>query len=384
MVCTRRRIVPPMIALSFLVGLLAACGDGRFERSDISTVDVPQTSVETQEIQNCWAFAISGWVESLHLRATGETINISEAYWTYWAMYDELLINRKVIKAIDTGAYWDGAKKLITEHGLMYERDFSTADQQKLQDEAETAVNKELKRGGLLRDPAKRTPEAIIEVLDKAFHVRIKDKAPQVIALKDFIVGAANDPVQPRNLLEAFSDPDRMWKLNEYPYVEGKDEPTVEIIAARKALLKRVMKAMNEGYPVLMGMMLDFKGLNEDNNTFEYERLMASRARATNQGGHMVVLSDYTVKNAPDGRGGLMDVGEGLVSEDIQRLAVEGTVSSFIVKNSWGPTKTPGIKSGYYRFDMDYLDASWKWFNGDHTSSIYTALGDLTLPPGFD
>lgn len=379
MISMRRRIVPQFFALS-LITWLVSCGESRFQTSDVSTVDVLQTSVESQEIQNCWAYAIAGWAESLHLKATGEKVNISEAYWTYWQMYDELMTNHKVIREINTGSYWESAKKFIAEHGLMYERDFSTEDQQKLQNEAETAVNKALKRGGALHYPENRTSEAVTSVLDKAFHVHLKDKKP--IALKDFDIGASDDPRQPRNLLEAITDPNRMWKLYEYPYVEGKEEPTAEILASRKAMLKRVMRAMNEGYPVIMGMMLDFEGLNESNNTFEYDRLIARRPKAANQGGHMTVLSDYTVKNAPDGHGGLMDVGEGTASEEVRGLAVDGSVSTFIVKNSWGPTTTPGIKSGYYRFEMKYLDASWKWFEG-HKSITYTALGDFTLPPGF-
>ena len=383
MITTVRRFIAHFVGFSLAV-LLVSCGETNRDQSEISTADVPQTPVENQQIENCWAYAIAGWAESLHLKATGETVNISEAYWTYWEMYEELLTNHKVIKNIDTGSYWDGAKDFIVEHGLMYELDFSTENQQKLQEEAETAVNKELKRGGLLNKPENRTPENITTVLDNAFHVRMKDKASKVVALKDFVVGANSNSKQPRTLLEAFTDPSRMWKLYEYPYVEGKNKPTPEIIAERNKLLKRVMKAMNAGYPVMMGMMLDFKALNESNNTFEYARLIANRPKANNQGGHLTVLSDYTVKHAPDGHGGFMDVGEGPASEEVRNLAVDGTVTEFVIKNSWGPTTAEGIKSGYYRFEMDYLNASWPWFSEKHKKDIYTALGDFTLPPDFE
>lgn len=371
------------IALNALI-MLSGCGSNHKE-SDFSAADVPQTSVKNQEIENCWAFAIAGWAESLHLRATGEHVNISEAYWTYWQMYDQLVNNREPLKYVNTGAYWATAKVFIADHGLMYERDFSTADQEDLQDEAETAVNKALKRGGLLNEPKNRTPENVISVLDKAFHVQMKDKGSKVVDLKDFIIGAKNDPKQPRNLWEALSDPKRMWKLYEYPYTEGRAKPTLSQQQSRKELLKRVMKAMNQGYPVIMGMMVDANALNERTSTYEYARLKASKPSPDNQGGHMVVLSDYAVKNAPDGHGGTIDVGEGPVSEEERDLAVNGDVVDFVVKNSWGPSKAPGLKSGYYRFEMEYLNAAWKWFNEDgKTSLTYTTLGDFTLPPGFD
>ena len=170
----------------------------------------------------------------------------------------------------------------------------------------------------------------------------------------------------------------------EYPYLENRSRPTPAITAGRKRLLRRVMQALNDGYPVVMGVMLDFKAWNRKTNVFEGKRLTGI-PKASSQGGHLIVLSDYAVKNAPDGKGGRIDIGTGPVSPELRNLALDGTVTEFVAKNSWGiADMAAGIKPGYFRFDMAYLDATWTWFEEDGAALKYTALSDFMLPPSDD
>jgi len=82
---------------------LYACG-ARTAESDLLVSDVAHTPVKRQSIGNCWLYATSSWAEPLHLSATGQEINLSESYWTYWDWHYKL-INSSVTK-INTAGGW--------------------------------------------------------------------------------------------------------------------------------------------------------------------------------------------------------------------------------------------------------------------------------------
>ena len=58
---------------------------------NVAAVIPTESSVKRQSIGNCWIYASVGWVESLHLRATGEVYDLSETYVSYWDWYEKLV-----------------------------------------------------------------------------------------------------------------------------------------------------------------------------------------------------------------------------------------------------------------------------------------------------
>src|SRR5690606_22254175 len=99
------------------------------------------------------------------------------------------------------------------------------------------------------------------------------------------------------------------------------------------------------------------------------------------QGGHMVVLSDYTVDNAP----GYGYIGEGEVSDEMKEAALAGDIVLLKAKNSWGTNRPErGLTDGYTRFDWEYLTSplEWNWGNSE-MSSCYTTLTNFAPPPGY-
>src|SRR5688500_4624151 len=79
-----------LASLSALVLGTASCTDASVARGDDDVTEVPHTRVKDQSTNNCWLYATMGWVESLHLSATGEELDLSESYLTYWHWFDQI------------------------------------------------------------------------------------------------------------------------------------------------------------------------------------------------------------------------------------------------------------------------------------------------------
>jgi hypothetical protein len=132
-----------------------------------------------------------------------------------------------------------------------------------------------------------------------------------------------------------------------------------------------------------MSVMIDFNALDITDATFK--KSLVDVAGVGSQGGHMVVLEDYVVKNVT---GFDSPLPEGDLPDDVKQAALDGDLVHLKAKNSWG-TDRPGrgLTDGYTRFDNDYLtkQLAWKWSEDSDSSQVsyYTTLNDFVLPPGY-
>jgi hypothetical protein len=375
----------PALVFTFFSLFSVSCGENN-QRSAIKVSDVRHTPVKRQSIGNCWLYATSTWAESLHLAATGNTVNLSESYWTYWDWF------RKIVgssgSTIETGGSWRLASNIIRNHGYMLEGDFLPAEAEAqmsdVQRSAEIQINEALKSGDL-KDPSQRTPENVKAALNKAFGVDINSLNSKIKPAHELQTGKLVHD-EPLTLADEIAGGRHAWSNEFYPQLFGENAREPRLIKRRRAnLLLRVLRAVNDRSPVIMSSMVEFAALNtEKNSTFEYD-LYLKKGYSEGQGGHLIVLEDYVVNNVP----GVGRIGEGDVSNDLKEKALDGTVEYLVVKNSWGTDRAErGITDGYTRFEMKYLDQPLP-FDLNHGDSDlkngiwYSALSNFILPPEY-
>ncbi|MCX6117101.1 MAG: hypothetical protein NT027_06145 [Proteobacteria bacterium] len=382
------RKAPILIFSSVLLTLSSCHQNETSQKSNLDVTDVNHTPAKRQSIGNCWLYATSTWAESLHLTATNESINLSESYWTYWHFYNEL---RYAQESISTGGTWEMASSIIEQHGWMEEKEFLPAEadleMSQVQAKAESFVNSELAEGGRLASRSSRTPELMMQVLDEAFGVKMAEAKLLAKPAADLIVGKnAQSEFYGVDQVINNSQTDHSWSNVSYPVVYGK-KARVRAPQKRERLnvLKRVMTALNDGQPVIMSVDVDFNALkNTPYATFDLDTLKESGSMGR-QGGHLLVLEDYTVRNVP----GVGDLGEGNMSPEMKALALSGDVSSLKAKNSWGTNRPErGLTDGHTSFTIEYLDAVLPWAReeGDtdeRNAYWHNALSDFILPPGY-
>jgi hypothetical protein len=356
---------------------LSACGNPPKESSsDPLVTDVEQSAVKKQSIGNCWLYAAASWAESLHKSATGNEVDLSESYWTWWHFYNQIV--GRNLSTLQTGGWWSTSNNIIYKHGYVLEGEF-LADEEgqplsSAQSQAESAINEALKEGGKLATIEQRTPENVRAVLDEAFG---SDMAAAEALSRDassFVVGAdqGNGTV---SLLDAiYGKPNHRWSYASYYQVYGEgNEANLWQSKSRKKLLQRVMRALNDRQPVVISLMIDFNAWDQESAEFNIATLEEAGGMGR-QGGHMLVLEDYTVTDVP----GVGEIGEGDVSDELKQKALQGKVKTLVTKNSWGT----GANEGYHRFNRDYLDGTLSWKSGEEVQ-WYTTLSGFILPPGY-
>jgi hypothetical protein len=365
------------------------CGQRPHQVSAIDVTDVHHTPSKRQSIGNCWLYATATWVESLALTETNESHNISETYWTYWHWYDSL---RFAGDEINTGGNWDTASSIIARYGWMEEGEFlpgeADLEMSAVQAHAENFVNLQLAEGGQLADFANRTPEKITAVLDEAFGVKMAEMLPNARKASDLFVGHQlnGEKISLAEVIDGSGSP-FSWSYVRYPGTFKKDAPPSRaVVRARNDLLRRVMKALNDRQPVIISIEVDFNALRtEPYATFDAQTLAEAGAMGR-QGGHLLVLEDYTVKNVP----GVGEIGEGDVSDELKNLALQGDLTSLKAKNSWGTGRPErGLTDGHTAFTRSYLDDTIAWKidedggNDDRNKTWRNALRNFVLPPGY-
>lgn len=378
-------------ALFFAALSLSACGKSQAPQNGASetlVTDVAHTEVKRQSIGNCWIYAHATWLESLLLSQTGVEANVSESYWTWWNWYDQIVGSG--IDEVQTGGWWQTSAAIIVKHGFVLEGEFladeSTAEMSARQAAALAAINTALKPGGSLAKASKRTPAGVRKALDKAFGSKMK--AAEALSRKASTTVVSKDRSGADVTLEQAltGSATQMWNVVYFPRLYGKDvEPTTEQLAQRAKLFQRVFKALNDKQPVVMSMMIDFNAVDTSSEDAVFKASTLKAAGVGHQGGHMVVLEDYSVNDAP----GFGHIGYGDVSDEQKAAAAEGTLEMFKVKNSWGKDRTdrPWLKSGYTSFDAAYLTEQLPWKYSEESTadevSYYTTLTDFVLPPGY-
>lgn len=400
------------LATSTAVGCAAGTApdaDAGFDENEI--VNVPQTDVERQSIGNCWIYAHASWIESMHKSATGQDVDLSQSYWTYWHWFDQIVGGWR--SEISTGGNWSTANNIIRRYGLMAEKDFVAADTQaemsSRQKQALATLNASLKTGAL-KDPAARRNKSLVRqemdkawgllpettaMLDRAFGPSVtkvfSGKAvatdTKIVRAQDFSVAYTSGPGRPlsqRTLTQAMGE----WRQT---YYSNSD---------RRAFLLRVQRALHDAQPVVISWFVDFNAMeNRDNQRKgSFNMTTLGDFGPGRQGGHVTVLEDYQAK-LEDGT--LLEAGKTLDPRDpaqkalLDRALLPSTQIQFLrVKNSWGAARpdrafAPGMP-GYHDLYLDYLNGPVKRCaekNGetDTTRCPYehTPLQNVVLPPGY-
>jgi hypothetical protein len=388
MIVRRSRRAKETIGFLMSISIMASCGAPPPDDPSLSkplVTDVAHTIAKRQSIGNCWLYAAATWLESLALSSSQRTLNVSESYWTWWHFYNQL-VNNPSISRLETGGSWTIARAIILQHGVVMEGDFIPGERNQemslRQKRAQERIDRELSTG-TLSSPSQRTPENVRKVLDLAFGTDMARAEAQAYRPEDINLAQTPDgqALSLKDLLSSRSD--YAWRELSFPRIFGENAiPGRRTELARKALWKRVMRALNDRQPVVVSLMIDFNGLDTGDGTFKGDRLIS--AGSGEQGGHLTVLEDYTVTDVP----GVGRIGRGDVSAELKEKALEGQIETLIVKNSWGVNRPDrGIREGITAFDQKYLEGQYPWLeNPDSPGSQalwYTTLSSFILPPGY-
>ncbi|MEZ4293426.1 MAG: hypothetical protein R3B70_00495 [Polyangiaceae bacterium] len=392
----RFRLLAAASTLALASQVVGCVTDAQSQSDDIT--DVANSKVKRQSIGNCWIYASIGWAESLRLGYSGEELNLSESYVTYWHWLEEIsggAAGMTAVASLDgdevsTGGFWGVAAELMRRYGVMDEGKFipeeAEAARSARQASALSAINASLKTG-VLSDRTKRKDLAVVRAeLDKAWQL-----SPEVIALLDDTFGQkvtknlekgavvpegsglhtpksieiAMTSSGPLTLADAIGKPSSSynvrqrsgtyaWNEESYPYYPS----------GRRDFLAKAQKAMHGGLPVIMTWFVDFNAMKS--NTFKEPPATPGR-----QGGHMTVLEDYQVTNVPGY--GTLEAGTVVTDQKAldAALSKEATIEFFRIKNSWGSDLAPPGASDDFK---GYNDLYMKYLNGPITKC--TAKGD--------
>jgi hypothetical protein len=365
------------------------------DTSSLDTVNLPHTPVKWQSIGNCWAYAALGWVESMLLR-NEEHIqpNFSETYVTY--RHYELQLNDPSIDELQTGGSFQEAAEITARYGLMREGDFipdeanmPKSDRQK---KATTYLNESLKTGILSRT---RAPAAVRAELDAAFGVQMELVKDNIISASSIDVSIGRGAVAPLSEV-MMSWREVYWPLayEDYPddrRAEPRPQWNGKMTDAQVRVMKRVMRAMNAKYPVVINWFVDFRAMNSS-GVFDLKTLQEFQGSGR-QGYHSTVLEDYVAQGINPLTNLPFETPEGEASDEAKSMAVQfGTIKSLIVKNSWGgseridrPSYQRDGEKGYHKLGIDYLLAFLPRFdeNTEEFQGYTTGVNGFILPPGF-
>ncbi|RLB58683.1 MAG: hypothetical protein DRI90_16435 [Deltaproteobacteria bacterium] len=409
----RRFAVATGLALAFVA---PGCADETGTSTDDVT-DIANTDVKKQSIGNCWIYASVGWVESLRLTHSGEALNLSESYVTYWHWYEQLhgggagerqladLDNEDGVYELNTGGWWATAAELMRRYGMVDEGIFIPEEEEAArsarQSSAKSAINTSLK-DGVLKDADARRDGAIVRAeLDKAWQL-----TPEMSEVLNTVFGADvsqtlydnpaipadsglrtvqslkvghNDAGDELTLADAIGTPSYSYwgpptRVGPYAWNED-DYPRYS--SGRRNFQIRIQDAMHRRLPAIMTWYVDFAALEND-NTFKTPPETPGR-----QGGHMTVVEDYQINNVPGY--GTLAAGELVTDPAILEAALspEAEIEFFRIKNSWGTSLSPDPDQGdeligYYDLWMTYLNEQIA--HKDDDGSSY-GLSGVVLPP---
>jgi hypothetical protein len=405
------------IGLSIAAGLLGCDGMALSPADDVGSTeqaitDVAHTPVERQSIGNCWLYAQATWVESMALSATGDELDASQSYWTYWHWFDQVTGFFRPDE-LQTGGFQFTSHQIVRDRGLMPEGAFVLEDtESEMSDRQASAlatVNAALASGEFedadgatvrrILDDAWQLPQDVRDQLDRAFGADgeqtlrqgasvagtdIVDPATVMVRYTDRSSGATE--VRDATLLDAISE----WNEVRYPFGQ----------TARREFLRRVQRALHDSQPVVLTWDVDFNALEnqagERQGSFNMKTLDEA-GRPGSQGGHMTVLEDYAIETVEFG---LLEAGVTLDPSDpadAARLEAALLDSSELTllrtKNSWGAERpdrefAPGFP-GYHDLWMDYMNGPIPFCPGDDNPTNETCTGESTplrtvmLPPGY-
>ena len=352
-----------LVALT-LAATAVACGSSGSSTStgDDDITDVANSPVKEQSIGNCWIYASTAWAESLHLSATGETLDLSESFVTYWDWYEE--ITQKTDNTeIQTGGFFDEATRLMTKYGVAKDADFipNEGARSTAQSAALAKMNAALKVGGALGKVADRTPANVRKALDDAFGL-----APEVRADLATTYGAAEAAPIGANHAARFIPATDLKVTSKKPGAP-KEVSTLDKVATEwetayvygteadsRGALRRLQKTMHDSLPALIVWNVDFASSANDGSF----RKRPSSNLSKWDGAHMTVVEDYQAYHVPNI--GLLPAGTLVTDPKVldAALAENARMGFLRIKNSWGfragPAGSEDLK-GYYDIYEDYM-----------------------------
>ncbi|MBL8610753.1 MAG: hypothetical protein JNL38_25660 [Myxococcales bacterium] len=413
--------IASMLALSTTaVGCAAdSTGSSEEEEEGASTDDITQVNqakVKRQSIGNCWIYAMHSWAEALNKGATGQEMNLSETYMTYWHWFDQI-VNGSVSGELSTGGSYSTAAGLIDRYGMIPEATFipseAEAEMSSTQSSALSTINASLKSGELADPAVRRDRKKVRAALDKAFNLR-----PEMVEALNKTFGEGVTRTLDRSyksrkpyggILRAKDIPARMkdpttgqigkgtlqdalgagswwrregkfaWQEADYPYDA----------AGRRAFEVRVQKALHDGFPVIISWKVDFNALT---SKAEFSLDELKRRGPGRQGGHMTVLHDYQAEVPGLG---LLKAGEQATPDAMQKaLSNDTKVVFFRTKNSWGGIRpdrwSEAAIPGYHELMNAYMqgpikECAEKNGTSDPTNCPrdVTPWWDAVLPAGY-
>lgn len=374
--------------------------------------DVAHTPVERQSIGNCWLYSQATWVESMSLSATGQELDVSQSYWTYWHWFDQVTGFFRPDE-IQTGGFQFTSHQIVRDRGLMLEADFVAADTESemsgRQASALSAINAALAAGDFEGADGKKVREIFDEAwglspevraqLDQAFGqdgertlrqgasvagTQILD--PTTVKVRYTDRSSGDSEVRDATLLDAVAD----WNEVRYPFGQ----------TARREFLRRVQLALHDRQPVVITWDVDFNalenGAGERQGSFNMKTLEEA-GRPGRQGGHMTVLEDYEAETVDFGlleAGVTLDPNDPADAAKLEAALADSTrITKLRIKNSWGADRpdrefAPGFP-GYHDLWMDYLDGPIPFCPDADNPTNETCTGEsvplraVMLPPGY-
>jgi len=405
-----------------VAGITLACAAPGCVTDDTGTssddvTDIANTDVKKQSIGNCWIYASIGWVESLRLTHSGEALNLSESYITYWHWFEQLhgggagerqladLDYEDEVYKLNTGGWWATAAEIMRRYGLVEEGIFIPEEEEAAksarQSSAKSAINASLKDGVLSDSAARRDAATVRAELDKAWGLNDEVKAkldavfgadvsrtmydnPEIPAdsglrtVQSLKVGHDGAGTE-LSLADAIGTPSYSYwgpPKRQGPYAWN-EERYPSYASSRRDFQIKVQDAMHRRLPAIMTWYVDFNALEND-NTFKTVPETPGR-----QGGHMTVVEDYQITNVPGH--GTLPAGELVTDPAILEaaLAPEAQIEFFRIKNSWGSSLSPDpdqgdALKGYYDLWMTYLNEKIPHKEDDGSSY---GLSGVVLPP---
>ncbi len=336
--------------------------------SDLTSIE--NTPVKEQTIGNCWLYGTAAWAESMHLAATTESIDLSEAYWTYWYWYEQIsgspvtaFTRDNYSYGIVEGGYWGIAAELVRRYGWMRESDFApdaTVLGKKHADALEI-MNASLLSGALEDPEARKDPILVLQELNRAWGLSepvanelVNTFGPNrnfasdptlhggtmVRSADDLLVLAADGQTNV-TFKEIVGDHEVGTKYelgrrtgahawNDIAYTWANDTAGQ---ARRTAILQNVKLSMNRR----LALPVSWSTSAAENGVYK-----VSPDTSYPYGGHLSVLVDYEIEHVP-GFGTLTIDQKVTNAEALAATLLPGaTISFFRIKNSWGTSQYPG------------------------------------------
>ncbi|MFO0675238.1 MAG: hypothetical protein U0169_01810 [Polyangiaceae bacterium] len=396
------RTFAPLALASAALMAQAGCssgGEAPVSESSDAIVDLPASKIRNQSIGNCWAYAVAGWTESLHKARTGQELNLSESYWTYWRFFESIVSNPGS-NELQGGYGVDDTFALIRKYGYMSEGTFISEEIDDVtssrQKDAEAALKTSLKEGALSTPEARKDRAIVRAEMEKAWKLSpaVADQLARVFGATyqwtfdnwgmdtagTFIHSPKDLPVAWREYSRSSMREDTLagvisrWSRYDYP----KDP------AKRRPFQKRIQRALHDKNPVLMDWNVAW---SQYDNQYTFKDL--PKGAVKRPAGHVSYFADYEISNVL-GYGTLKAGKEETRPEALTNsLRDAAHIEFFRIKNSWG-TDGNTAAPGFYDLHMSYLDGPLKGCDEKEDKTLdetkcddYVPLTGVYLPYGY-